>query len=109
MFDRALHPQIATLHPLQFVLLSFSLVLGNGLRPRCTGALPGGPPWPARSMSHKFLLASGVHHGVREDKTMVVVRFDGAIVPGVTGEACGPDRARRIKQFSWSSQNWDLV
>lgn len=92
VFDRALHPQIAALCPLQFVLLSFFPVLGNSLRPYCTEALPEGPPWTARPKSHKFLLASGVHHGVSEAKTMVVIPFDRETVPGGVGEACGLDK-----------------
>lgn len=73
------------------------------------GGLPGGPPWPARGMSQKFFLASGVHHGVSEAKMMVVVHFDGETVSGGVGEACDADKVRRIKQCSWSRQNRDLV
>lgn len=65
-------------------------MLGNGLRPHCTGALPGGPPWPARGTSSEFLLACRVHHGVGEAKTMVVVLLDGEIVPGGMRETGGP-------------------
>lgn len=60
-------------------------------------------------MSHKFLLTAGVHHGVSEAKTMVVVLFGGETVPGGVGEACGPDKVRRIKQSFRSRENRDLV
>lgn len=76
MFDRALHSQIETLHPLQFVLLSLSLVPRNGLRPCCTGPLPGGSLCPLRGTSHKFLLAYRIYDGVNEAKMMAVIPFN---------------------------------
>lgn len=33
----------------------------------------------------------------------------GRQVPGGMEEVCGPDKVSRIKHFSWSRQNWDLV
>lgn len=73
---RALHSQTETLHPLQIVLFSLFLVLSNGLRPCCTGALPGGSHCSLSHTSYKFLLAYRIHDGVNEAKTMAVTPFN---------------------------------
>lgn len=73
---RALHSQTEPLHPLQIVLFSLFLVLSNGLRPCCTGALPGGSHCSLSHTSYKFLLAYRIHDGVNEAKTMAVTPFN---------------------------------
>lgn len=60
-------------------------MLSNGLRPCCTGALPGGSLCTIRGTSCKFFLAYRIHDGVSEVKTMAVAPFDRETSPWTHG------------------------